>query len=33
MLLRTTDRALLVVPPMAAAQTVGVEQSIHKRAA
>jgi nucleotide-binding universal stress UspA family protein len=29
--LRTTGRALLVVPPTAAAQTVGVEESIHKR--
>jgi nucleotide-binding universal stress UspA family protein len=32
-LLRTTDRALLVVPATAAAHTVGVEESIHKRAA
>jgi nucleotide-binding universal stress UspA family protein len=32
-ILRNTDRALLVIPPTAAAQTVGVEQSIYKRAA
>jgi nucleotide-binding universal stress UspA family protein len=32
-ILRTTDRALLVVPPTAAGQTIGIEQSTHRRAA
>lgn len=32
-ILRSTDRALLVVPPTAAAQTVDAEQAIHKHAA
>jgi nucleotide-binding universal stress UspA family protein len=31
--LRTTDRALLIVPPSAYAQTIGAERSVHKRAA
>ena len=31
--LRNTDRALLIVPPMASTQTTDVEQSVHKRAA
>jgi nucleotide-binding universal stress UspA family protein len=31
--LRNTDRALLIVPPSASAQTMGVEQSVHTIAA
>jgi hypothetical protein len=32
-ILRNTDRALLVIPPMAAAQAVDAKQAMHKRAA
>ena len=31
--LRTTDRAILIVPPSAYAQTIGTERSVHQRAA
>jgi hypothetical protein len=31
--LRTTDRALLIVPPSAYAQAIGAEPSVHTRAA